>query len=272
MQTREIKIKYRGGDKTVVIMSGGFCSHNDYFVIEGKQMRKPTSYEYQKIYKKLKEDSKMRRVKAEAKANFDYKKVLDKETQMFAEAENKRGGKKVKTLEERQSVVTSDLERIYGVKLRETNSKKGGSEPMKKQGGVKTKKTTKTVPPKPKVDIKQQEKKAIIMLNELKGLAKANGRILVFTNPNKAQYCSYNIGGRFCFGVNYSATKFSPYFLVNKAQFEASKIAGKYNGRYCVCSLEKRNISDFKDLTQQAINNFPVKMKKVAKKTKKTKK
>jgi len=47
------KIKISKHEKEVVMFTGGFASHTDYRVVEGAIMRRPTSYEYQKIYKKL---------------------------------------------------------------------------------------------------------------------------------------------------------------------------------------------------------------------------
>jgi len=50
------KIKIKKNEKDIVMISGGFASHTDYRVTEGNQMRRPTSYEYQKIYKKLRDE------------------------------------------------------------------------------------------------------------------------------------------------------------------------------------------------------------------------
>jgi len=47
------KIKISKREKEVVMFTGGFASHADYRIAEGAIMRRPTSYEYQKIYKKL---------------------------------------------------------------------------------------------------------------------------------------------------------------------------------------------------------------------------
>jgi len=49
------KIKISKHEKEVVMFTGGFASHTDYRVVEGAIMRRPTSYEYQKIYKKLRD-------------------------------------------------------------------------------------------------------------------------------------------------------------------------------------------------------------------------
>ena len=49
------KIKISKNEKEVVMITGGFSSHTDYRVIEEKIMRRPTSYEYQKIYRKLRD-------------------------------------------------------------------------------------------------------------------------------------------------------------------------------------------------------------------------
>lgn len=47
------KIKIKKDEKEVVMFSGGFTPRPAYRIVQDKIMRKPTSYEYQKIYKKL---------------------------------------------------------------------------------------------------------------------------------------------------------------------------------------------------------------------------
>lgn len=59
------KIKIKQNVREVVMFSGGFATKTDYRIVEGKQMRRPTSYEYQKIYKKLRKE----RIEEEAKKN-----------------------------------------------------------------------------------------------------------------------------------------------------------------------------------------------------------
>lgn len=194
-----------------------------------------------------------------AEEDLDYKEAIDRENRMFAEEDEKsKGG-----LKDRQEKVVKNIEKDLGIKIR-NNKKKEVKQMTKVKGGVKTKKTTKTVPPK--VDIKEQEKKAIIMLNELRKKVQAGSRKLVLANPPKCQYITYSIAGRFAFGINYSVSGFAPYFLVTKAQFAESKISGKYNGRYCSCKLGEKGISEFAKLAQMAVENFQVAKPKVAKK------
>jgi len=49
IEVKKVKIK-------IIKYSGGFATGSTYYVVEGTNTRRPTSYEYQKIYKKLKEE------------------------------------------------------------------------------------------------------------------------------------------------------------------------------------------------------------------------
>jgi len=53
LNIKTFKIKIKKNEKTVVMITGGFSSKTDYRITENNIMRRPTSYEYQKIYKKL---------------------------------------------------------------------------------------------------------------------------------------------------------------------------------------------------------------------------
>ena len=52
---KTFKIKIKKDEREVVMFYGGFATQPMYRITNGKEMRRPTSYEYQKIYKKLKE-------------------------------------------------------------------------------------------------------------------------------------------------------------------------------------------------------------------------
>lgn len=56
LKIKTFKIKIKRNEREVIMFAGGFASHQNYRIVEGKQMRRPTSYEYQKIYKKLREE------------------------------------------------------------------------------------------------------------------------------------------------------------------------------------------------------------------------
>ena len=56
LKIKTFKIKIKKDEREVIMFTGGFVSHIDYRIAEGKQMRRPTSYEYQKIYRKLREE------------------------------------------------------------------------------------------------------------------------------------------------------------------------------------------------------------------------
>jgi len=53
---KTFKIKIKKDEREVVMFYGGFATRPMYRITNGKEMRRPTSYEYQKIYKKLKEN------------------------------------------------------------------------------------------------------------------------------------------------------------------------------------------------------------------------
>ena len=56
LNIKTFKIKVKKNEKTVVMISGGFSSHTDYRITENGILRRPTSYEYQKIYQELRKD------------------------------------------------------------------------------------------------------------------------------------------------------------------------------------------------------------------------
>jgi len=56
LNIKTFKIKIKKEEKEVIMITGGFSSHTDYRIVEEKIMRRPTSYEYQKIYKKLRKE------------------------------------------------------------------------------------------------------------------------------------------------------------------------------------------------------------------------
>ena len=50
------KIKIKKEERRILRTRGGFTGYKPkYYVIVGKKTRRPTSYEYQKIYKELRE-------------------------------------------------------------------------------------------------------------------------------------------------------------------------------------------------------------------------
>lgn len=55
---KTFKIKIKKDEREVVMFYGGYATYPVYRIINGKEMRRPTSYEYQKIYRKLKEEVK----------------------------------------------------------------------------------------------------------------------------------------------------------------------------------------------------------------------
>ena len=60
IRLRTFTIKIKRQERQVVMLIGGFASHPDYRIAEDKMLRRPSSYEYQKIYKALKEERKGR--------------------------------------------------------------------------------------------------------------------------------------------------------------------------------------------------------------------
>ena len=56
LNIKTFKIKIKKNEKEVVMFTGGFASHTDYRIVQNNIMRRPTSYEYQKIYKKLRKE------------------------------------------------------------------------------------------------------------------------------------------------------------------------------------------------------------------------
>lgn len=48
-------IKIKKEERSILMTAGGFAGRPKYYVIVGKKTRRPTSYEYQKIYKYLRE-------------------------------------------------------------------------------------------------------------------------------------------------------------------------------------------------------------------------
>ena len=57
LNIKTFKIKIKKNEKEVVMFKGKFNDCADYRIIigEGNILRRPTSYEYQKIYRKLRE-------------------------------------------------------------------------------------------------------------------------------------------------------------------------------------------------------------------------
>lgn len=55
-KTETFEIEIKRVRKKVVRFSGGFATSSTYYIVEGKKTRRPSSYEYQKIYRKLKEE------------------------------------------------------------------------------------------------------------------------------------------------------------------------------------------------------------------------
>ena len=53
---KTFKIKIKKDEREIVMFYGGFATKPMYRITNGKEMRRPTSYEYQKIYKILKKE------------------------------------------------------------------------------------------------------------------------------------------------------------------------------------------------------------------------
>lgn len=161
---------------------------------------------------------------------LDYKDAIKKENKKF-----KGGG----GLKARQEKVNAKLEREFGIKL----NSKGGNE-MKKQGGVKQKKTTAKVTPK--VDLKLMETKATELLSVLKNAVDANGLLLKFA-PTKAGYCSYKVGNRLVFGMKYSSRgTLTPIFTITEQQYKALGIKGNYGASAWWAEYPFKNGDDIK--------------------------
>lgn len=56
LNIKTFKIKIKKNEKTVVMITGGFSSKTDYRITENGKLRRPTSYEYQKIYQELRKE------------------------------------------------------------------------------------------------------------------------------------------------------------------------------------------------------------------------
>ena len=56
LNIKTFKIKINKNEKEVVMFTTRFGTHADYRIVEGKIMRRPTSYEYQKIYQELRKE------------------------------------------------------------------------------------------------------------------------------------------------------------------------------------------------------------------------
>lgn len=52
-RTDTFTITIKKAPMKVIMFSGGFATNPTYYMVEGTKTRKPSSYEYQKIYKKL---------------------------------------------------------------------------------------------------------------------------------------------------------------------------------------------------------------------------
>ena len=56
LNIKTFKIKIKKNEKTVVMITGGYSLKTYYHITENRKLRRPTSYEYQKIYRALKEE------------------------------------------------------------------------------------------------------------------------------------------------------------------------------------------------------------------------
>lgn len=181
-----------------------------------------------------------------------------------------KGEKKVKTLQQRQTSVRNEIEKMLGVNLDLT---KGGKKMgAKKTGGVQIKKTAKVVPPK----MAEVEKTAKGYLEALKKVANFNG-VQNELESTKVGYFTLKQKSRILIGVKYLIHEDGKveYFLLTRESLKnfSKDLIGKYqeNNWLAQYPLTDGKVQKYRPLISASIEKYravpttPAKDKKVKK-------
>jgi len=114
-----------------------------------------------------------------------------------------------------------------------------------------------------KVELKEVEKKAISLLNELKDAVNLNGIKNLQLVLTKASYVSWKYGNRIIFGIRYNLhNRFIPIVAVTKDEFKQFESLGGYYGsnrwyaEFRNFNPEKDDIKKFAAITEVALERY----------------